>query len=372
MPTPSLRRQRWPGRRGAAVVATGAAPVPAYYSRRHDPPTPRARRSIAAGGAGRRPGRGRAGRRGRSDVVLELVPPAAGCRLPAHRRARRRDAGAQLTIRTARRRAGTARPDRRAATAARTRPAPARRGDDRLRADAGEFVPSPAELVSPAVVTLTATTGCRPRSTGFAAECRAAGTGRPVGAVAARVLTAWARRPCNGSGTAVAVPGRRRGRAATGGGRGRRRPPRAAQGRRHRCGRRHGQADGVRLPRRPRRSVVSTTTRRRHRLTGAAATASVDEGLGAVGEALLDEDGGAGDADARQHVVRRDVRGGRRTGCTAVTRAAGQDGGEQVGQRGRVRQLELGGPAGQREPGSTRRSARARRRRRRRRRSRRR
>ena len=73
-------------------------------------------------------------------------------------------------------------------------------------------------------------------------------------------------------------------------------------------------------------------------------------GLGAVGEGLLDEARRAGDAHARHDVLGRDARGGRRTACTGH-RAAGQHGREQVGQRRGVRQLELVGPAGQREPG---------------------
>lgn len=67
------------------------------------------------------------------------------------------------------------------------------------------------------------------------------------------------------------------------------------------------------------------------------ARGSVDEGLDAVEGDLLDERGGARDADAGQDVVRADVAAGRALGAQGDA-PAGEDDGEQVVQAGGVRQ----------------------------------
>ncbi len=76
---------------------------------------------------------------------------------------------------------------------------------------------------------------------------------------------------------------------------------------------------------------------------------SVDERLRVVRHGLLHEDLRTRDAYALQHVLLRDVAPGRALGAQGDP-AARQDRVQQVGQRGGVRQFELGGPARQREP----------------------
>ena len=66
--------------------------------------------------------------------------------------------------------------------------------------------------------------------------------------------------------------------------------------------------------------------------------------MGVVGEALLDERGRSGDPDAGQHIVGGDPASGRALGAGGHL-ATGQDGFEEVRQRGRVRQLNLVRPA---------------------------
>jgi hypothetical protein len=210
-----------------------------------------------------------------------------------------------------------------------------------LYADAGDFIAVEAQAqAADQVLVLSVDTGCRPGTAAGGSDPAAGAVpatlsrtvtalGGPAGATVTTQVVA-----CPGGGTAATY------QATAGRGR-----PAGSAGR--------GDAGVVRGGRLgvPHRPGICCRCRRRREPAGQRddPLRSVDEGPRALGHDLLDEDGRAGDPDARDDVVRADAAAGH------ALRARGDPAGleqhlDQVGQRGGVRQGELGGPAGQGEP----------------------